>query len=210
MKAPRPCAPVLASERLVLRLAEAPDARALFALYSDRKLMRYWNHDAWTMVEQADRAIAEARLEYARGASMHYVIEQRASRAVIGSCALYDIGQYEGDGYGYGAMLGYLLSPREWGKGYLTEAMLEFLDHVFLDRGLHTVRAQVHPENTASASLLAKLGFLPETGAGACWTVAGASCRPRSFVLRCACWIVGCNCGASAADATMAPHRTQR
>lgn len=172
-------AAVLSSERLLLRPVEARDARALFALYSDRDIMRFWSHEAWTMLEQAEAAIGAARLESANGESLQYVIVQRSSHTVIGSCALYGIAR----GEEHSALLGYLLSQEEWGKGYLTEAMRRFLGHAFRALDFDCIRAQVHPDNTASASLLAKLGFLPEHWEGEAWTVAGKICHPRAFRL---------------------------
>lgn len=195
MTAPARGAAVLSSERLVLRLVEGRDAHALFALYSDRDIMRYWNHEAWTTPAQAEIAIDEARIEHAAGASLHYVIEQRVSGAVIGSCALYDIGSDRGSNRGNGAgeetcaLLGYMLAQQVWGLGYLSEAMQVFLDHAFLERGIDCVRAQVHPQNAASARLLAKLGFVPEQYEGRAWTVAGKTCQPYGFCLRRRGWL---------------------
>lgn len=199
MTPPARAAAVLSSERLVLRLVEARDAAALFALYSNPDIMRYWSHEAWTTPAQAEIAIDEARTEHAAGASLHYVIEQRVSGAVIGSCALYEIGRERGrerrsdsaNGAGgeTSALLGYMLARQVWGLGYLSEAMRAFLDHAFLVRGIDCVRAQVHPRNVASARLLAKLGFLPEQYEGRAWNVAGTSSLPCGFCLRRRGWL---------------------
>ena len=175
---------VLASERLRLRVLEARDAPALFDLYSDPDVMRYWNHAAWTCLAQADLAIDNARAEYARGATIHCAIEQRSTGTIIGSCALYDFACHDNS-----AQLGYLLSPRHWGQGYLSEAMEQFLNFAFRQLRLERLRAQVHPENTASAGLLGKLGFLSQGWTGENWIVAGRTLQTQSYLLLRSGWL---------------------
>lgn len=58
------------------------------------------------------------------------------------------------------AELGWIvITPGEQGNGYATEAGRLCLDHVFDDRGLHKVWAQVNADNTASIQLFETLGF---------------------------------------------------
>lgn len=184
MKPPQLSSVVLSSERLKLRLVEERDARALFSLYSDRDVMRYWNHEAWTTLAQAEIAINEARSEYSNGDSIHYVIEQLSSQTVVGSCALYSFVRNENC-----ASLGYLLSRSQWGKGYLTEAMEKFLSHAFLGLKLERVCAQINPDNTASARLLDKLGFLRQGCKGENWIVAGKTCQTHSYIMHRRRWL---------------------
>lgn len=175
---------VLLASRVKLRLMEDRDALALFQLYSDTDVMQYWSHAAWSQLAQAELAIKEARAEYGAGVSIHYVIELLSSGEVIGSCALYAFGRAEGN-----ASLGYLLAKSHWGKGYLSEAMWKFLDHAFGDRKLDLVRANINPDNAASAKALHRLGFLREGPGRENWVVEGRECPTHAFVMHRHRWL---------------------
>lgn len=177
---------ILATRRTRLRLAEPADAQQLFALYADREVMRYWNHAAWTLIDQAVDAINEARWEYTEGTSMHYVIEHVADGTVIGSCALYAMV----DG-GRRASLGYLLSRAYWRQGYFQEAIPRFLDHAFTVLGIDTIDADVHPANIASAHALSRLGFRPAGCRRGHWIVDGKRCDVHAYRLQRHSWTGG-------------------
>lgn len=168
----------LLGRRINLRWMEERDAAALFELYSDPEVMRYWNHAPWTTVAQAGMAIAEARADYATGASLHCAIEHTSTGRLIGSCALYDhLAQHRC------ASLGYLLSRAHWGQGYLSEAMRLLLDHGFGQLGLNRVEAEVASCNAASYRALEKLGFRLEGCMRERWIVDGRTCDTQAYGL---------------------------
>lgn len=167
---------VLIGKRIRLRLIEERDAPQLFELYSDQEVMRYWNHAPWTTLDQADRAIHEARSEHASGVSLHYVIEQLSTKKVIGSCALYSFTQENRR-----AALGYLLCQSCWGQGYLSEAMRIFIDYAFAELELESIYADVNPDNVASAKALNRLGFQHDRYRRESWIVAGEKCDTDSY-----------------------------
>lgn len=169
---------VLICKRVRLRLIEERDTSALFALYSDPDVMRYWSHSPWTTPQQADRAVEEARSEHASGISLHYVIEHLSTQKVIGSCALYAVDQENRC-----AALGYLLAKSYWGQGYLSEAMQRFLDYAFMQLTLDRIHADIHPGNAASAKALTKLRFRQDRDRRTSWLVGGARCATASYSL---------------------------
>ena len=57
--------------------------------------------------------------------------------------------------------LGYWLGRAHWGQGLATEALRRLLRHLFADLGYVSAWAAVHPDNQASARVLAKVGFTP-------------------------------------------------
>ncbi|WP_167238197.1 GNAT family N-acetyltransferase [Massilia genomosp. 1] len=175
---------VLTGKRVRLRLIEERDAPALFDLYSDQDVMRYWNHAPWTRPEQADRAVEEARSEHASGISVHYVIEHLSTKKVIGSCALYAVEQKTRC-----AALGYLLAKSCWGQGYLSEAMQRFLDYAFMQLTLASIHADIHSGNAASATALLRLGFRHDRDRRASWIVGGAQCAIASYRLTRRDWL---------------------
>jgi [ribosomal protein S5]-alanine N-acetyltransferase len=60
------------------------------------------------------------------------------------------------------AELGYALKPHFWGKGYMKEVLFEVLRFGLDQLGLHSLEANVNPENIASVRLLESVGFLKE------------------------------------------------
>lgn len=59
-------------------------------------------------------------------------------------------------------MLGYAMSQRCWGHGYMTEGAQVLLAHGFDQLGLSLVSAYCYPENVRSARVLEKCGFRDE------------------------------------------------
>jgi ribosomal-protein-alanine N-acetyltransferase len=159
---------VLPGQRVQLRRLDRRDAPALFALYSDREVMRYWNHAPWTSIDQADLAIDDARADYFSGASLHCAIALRDTGALIGSCALYGFSRQNRC-----ASVGYMLAKQHWGHGYVREAMRLLLDHGFQECGLNRVEAEVSLQNTGSCLALARLGFEWEGSMRERWIVDG-------------------------------------
>lgn len=159
---------LLTGERIRLRRFEDRDAPALFALYADTDVMRYWNHAPWRSLDQAVDAIAEARADYSSGASLHCAIELRATGALIGCCALYAF-----DGQHHSASVGYMLGREHWGRGYVGEALRLLLDFGFDACGLNRVEAEVSRDNTGSRAALVRLGFLHEGRMRERWIVDG-------------------------------------
>lgn len=158
----------LATERLLLRPLRAADADALFAIFSDTTVMRYWSSTAWTERQQAVDYIAKAKLGLASGAMLRLGIEAAAAGVLVGQAALYAFNPPNRR-----CEIGYALGREHWGKGYLGEALTALLDHGFTALHLHRVEADIDPANTASAKALARLGFQREGLLRERWMVGG-------------------------------------
>lgn len=154
--------------RVTLRRLDNRDAEALFALYSDADVMRYWNHAPWTSVSEARLAIAEACADYVTGASLHCAIEHKATGQLVGSCALYARARQNRC-----ASIGYMLSKDHQGHGYLGEAMQLLLAHAFFAWNLNRLEAEVNRYNAGSCRALERMGFHREGIMRERWIVAG-------------------------------------
>ena len=62
----------------------------------------------------------------------------------------------------YRAEIGYALLPGYWQKEYMAEAARCVIDCGFYSLGIHSIEANVNPENEASIRLLEKMGFTRE------------------------------------------------
>lgn len=66
------------------------------------------------------------------------------------------------DVYRYNAELGYWLSERYWGKGYMTDAVSVMVEYAFTRRRWLRIFAAVYEHNYSSMRVLEKCGFIKE------------------------------------------------
>ena len=159
---------VLQTERLLLRPLAASDAGALFAIFSDRQVTRYWSSAAWDSQTTAEDYIAKDIKALRRGEHLRLGIEVRATTELVGMCTLYAfMNQCRR------AEIGYAMSSVYWGCGYMHEALLRLLDYGFAELDLHRVEADVDPRHLASVRCLDRLGFRKEGHLRERWIVDG-------------------------------------
>lgn len=168
----------IATQRLLLRPLVAADADALFAVFSDPEVMRYWSSQAWTGIGQADKYIAAAQDGLASGAALRLGIEVAASGQLVGQMALYSF-----DRQNRRCDVGYALGRAHWGKGYLGEALAAMLAYGFGALDLNRVEADIDPRNAASARALERLGFRHEGLMRERWIVGGEICDTAFYGL---------------------------
>jgi len=158
----------LTTERLLLRPQRDDDAAALFTVFADREVTRYWSTPPWPSIEHAQRLIARENEAMAAGKSIRLAITRRGDPALIGTCTLF--------AWVPGcrrAEVGYALARPVWGQGFMHEALTALLDHGFTAMDLHRVEADIDPRNTASARSLERLGFTREGLLRERWIVDG-------------------------------------
>jgi RimJ/RimL family protein N-acetyltransferase len=168
----------LATERLVLRPLAAADAGALFEVFSDPEVMRYWSSAPWTELEQADEYIANAAQGIEDETMLRLGIEIAATGQLIGQAALYSFNQQNRR-----CDVGYALGRAHWGRGYLGEALEALLSHGFSALDLNRVEADIDPRNEPSARALLRLGFRQEGLMRERWIVNGEICDTAFYGL---------------------------
>lgn len=163
-----PALPVLESDRLRLRLRplRAGDADALYALYSDPEVARFWSFPAWTRREQAEAWLAE-RLPLGPPSVYAWALAT-PDDVLAGTTALFALA-----GPMHRAELGYSLRRELQGRGLATEAVRMALGFAFGRLGLERIEADVDPRNLASCRLLERLGFRREGLLRNRWRVGG-------------------------------------
>ncbi|MEJ7598918.1 MAG: GNAT family protein [Kofleriaceae bacterium] len=156
--------PTLDGDRIRIRPHRTSDRDALFGLYSDPALMRYWGFPPWTEVAQADAYLAPLL-----DGPAHYpwAIARRDDDVLVGTATLFAIRLDQ-----LRAELGYLLAAAEQGKGLAAEATRLVLRFAFEQLGLERIEADVDPRNLPSCRLLERLGFQREGLLRARWRVA--------------------------------------
>jgi len=157
----------LETPRLRLRPLQSADAEALFAIFSDPRVMRYWSTPPWTDLQSAHDLIEQDLKGLAAGEHLRLGIETKAEGRLIGHSSLFAFSEQCKR-----AEVGYGLAFSAWGHGYMSEAVRALLDYSFTELGLNRVEADIDPRNTASAKLLERLGFTQEGYLRERWIVA--------------------------------------
>ena len=146
----------LRTDRLVLRPLRETDAEALFAIFSDARVMRYWSTPPWTSLQPAQDMIAADLAQTTRD-HLRLGIELAESGLFLGTCSLFSI-----NCTCRRAEVGYGLGSFAWGQGYMHEALRTLLDFGFGELDLNRIEADIDPRNGASARTLERLGFTRE------------------------------------------------
>lgn len=165
-----PPLPTLESTRLRLRPYLDSDVTALFALYGDPEVTRYWSHPAWTDPAQAHLYLS-LRKDEATSFVHAWAIADRESNELMGALTFFSI-----SGTHARAEVGYSLLSKLQGRGFGTEALNAALKYGFDTLNLYRIEADVDPRNTGSLKLLEKLGFQREGFLRQRWRVNGEVC----------------------------------
>jgi len=159
---------VIHTRRLLLRPLRQGDADALFAVFGDPEVMRYWSTPPWA---DAGPGAAMVALDQASGPDADWLrlgLVRRADDRLLGTCTLFDH-----QAHSRRCELGYALARQAWGQGLMHEALTALLDHGFGTWNLNRVEADIDPRNRASARTLERLGFRPEGLLRERWIVGG-------------------------------------
>jgi [ribosomal protein S5]-alanine N-acetyltransferase len=150
--------PQLTTQRLCLRCMSPADAPAVFDMRSSPAVMQYIDRPLAVTVAEAEMLVQNILLGIEQNESITWAIALAENPALlIGS-----IGFWRMEKEHYRAEIGYMLHPAYWSKGYVTEAIDAVLKYGFEQMGLHSVEANINPENRASAVVLEKTGFVQE------------------------------------------------
>ena len=149
--------PPFASARLIIRLPKKTDATRLTELLSDPGVVTflanvpfpYRQEDVITFIDSANGdgnfPIGDA-----------FVIENPGDNKVVGCIGVRREDLPDGT---TASEIGYWIGRDSWGHGYATEAVEALLTYCFDGLALDRVTASVDAENTASRSVLEKVGF---------------------------------------------------
>ena len=160
--------PTINADRVCLRWVTEKDVDALFRIFSDREVMRYWATPPLADRAAAVELLQEIQAGFHRQQMMKWGVARRSDDALIGTVTLFNLDQNN-----HRAELGYGLDRAQWGKGYMQEALETLLTYAFNDLGLHRLEADVDPRNLASIKSVERLGFQREGFLRERWNVGG-------------------------------------
>lgn len=143
--------------RLTLRLLTEADLPALYDIFSNPEVMRYWSYPPWTDKSQAQQMLKDVQAGYDTGNALQLGIERRADQALVGTCTLFQFHVASRR-----AEIGYALGRPYWKLGYMHETLQALLHYAFQTLNLNRLEVDIDPRNLASANVLERLGFQKE------------------------------------------------
>lgn len=161
--------PTLGAVRVRLRWLRQQDADALFAIYSDPEVTRYWSTPPMRHKAEARQLVREVHEEHLAGLLHEWGLADAGTDRVIGTCTLFHL-----DRDNRRAEVGFALGRPWWGQGLMAEGLTTLLDFCFEGLELRRLEADVDPHNRASIRLLERLGFRCEGLLRERWNVGGA------------------------------------
>lgn len=186
--------PTLTTQRLRIRWLTPDDVPALYAIFRDPEVTRYWSQPPMRDEAAAEQMLVSVREFLEAGTLYQWGIERQDANGVIGTCTLAAI-----DLRNQRAELGYALHRDHWGCGYATEALTRLLAWGFTTLRLNRVEADVDPNNERSIRVLERLGFLREGFLRERWIVNGLIQDTAMFGLLRREWTGGDDAGPAAA-----------
>ena len=158
----------ITTKRLTLRFLSEADVPALYDMFSNPEVMRYWSRPPWTDKSQAQEMLVSTKEGYRTGGALQLGIERNDDHKLVGLCNLhyFDIPSRR-------AEIGYVLDRPYWGSGYMHEALQALLQYAFITLDLNRLEADIDPRNLASARTLERLGFQKEGHLRERWIVDG-------------------------------------
>lgn len=138
-----------------LRWLTEADVPALFGIFGDEEVTRYWGFAVLPDEKATAALLLEIVLGFRERTLFQWGVE--AEGRIVGTCTL---ARFDADNRR--AELGYALGRAYWGKGYMAKALPALLVFAFEQLNLHRVFADTDPRNVPSIRVLERLGFRRE------------------------------------------------
>lgn len=148
----------LESERFYLRDFQERDWKAVHEYAAQEIVSQYqpWGpnspEDSKAFVNEV---LAEAKKDPRTRFVFAVVLKDNGKMVGAGEVNVRDIANKAGE-------ISYILNPAFWGQGIATETAKLLLQYGFSDLSLHRIYAKCDPRNTASRTVLEKIGMLKE------------------------------------------------
>jgi ribosomal-protein-alanine N-acetyltransferase len=149
--------PDLKTERLNLRELKDTDKTEIFALRSSESVMKFIARPRMEAMDEAQRLINRLNGGIANNEWIFWGITLKGEKKIIGTACIWNISEKD-----MRAEIGYDLMPEFQGKGLMQEAVQAVLDYGFNTLNLHSMEANINPDNAASIKLIAKHNFIRE------------------------------------------------
>ncbi len=149
--------PECESDRLIYREFNKNDACDLLLIRSDAQVMEFMDSPEYENIQDAEKAIIENQNLFKERQGINWAIIEKSTDELIGYFGFWRLVKRH-----CRAEIGFALKPQFWGKGIMKETMNRLINFGFSELNLHSIEANVNPENEKSERLLVKFGFKKE------------------------------------------------
>ena len=149
--------PELTTERLLLRKMKESDAEEIFLLRSNEEAMKYIDRPRATSLQDGLDLIRRDIDSITASNGISWAITRTNEAKLIGTLGFWRMTKEH-----FRAEIGYMLHPLYHGKGIMHEAIGAAIHFGFHVMNLHSIEADVNPDNIASIKLLEKNNFIRE------------------------------------------------
>jgi len=149
--------PEFESKNLLFRKLTTEDSRDIFFIRSNDEVMRFLDTTRHITIEDSLKMLVTVEESYKNKTGINWAIIEKLSGTFIGYFGFWRIIPEH-----CRAEIGYALKPEFWGKGIMTETLITMIKFGFKGLRLHSIEANVNPDNIASIRVLEKTGFRKE------------------------------------------------
>ena len=150
--------PTIETERLLLRSLSMDDLQQLYLLRTNEKVYTHLNKATDESIQATKAKIEEILDLQEKNDAIFWVITIKANpQKMIGN-----IGYWRMQKDHYRSEVGYILHPDHWQKGIMKEALNAVIKYGFEEMKLHSIEANINPDNLPSGALLESCGFIQE------------------------------------------------
>ena len=148
----------LHTPRLTLRKTRLSDAHHMYHNWtSDPEVAQYLTWEVHESLEVTQALLASWEEKNNDPTYYHWAITLNGSEEIIGTLGAVSLNERH-----QSAELGYCLTRKHWGQGYITEAVGAIVDHLLNTVGLQRIVARHNPNNPASGRVMEKCGMAYE------------------------------------------------
>ena len=145
---------ILETQRLILRAWQKSEAKRLFEICRDAKVMKHIGKGKpYKTIEDAEKFLNWAEKYQEKMGFCRWAVTRKPSGEIIGSCGFVRLSETKE------IELGYLFERKFWGQGFATEAAGGCLKYGFENLGFREIIALTDLQHTASQNVLEKIGF---------------------------------------------------
>ncbi|GAC1381053.1 MAG: GNAT family N-acetyltransferase [Ginsengibacter sp.] len=149
--------PVLETERLKLRRMNTGDLEQLFKIRSDEENMKYISRPLAKTMQDVVDLLGRTDEAFNNQDGINWAITSKEKDLMMGSIGFYRMKKEH-----FRAEVGYQIHKDFQMKGIMYEALKRVIDYGFQEMKLHTIEADINPDNIASIKLIEKGGFVKE------------------------------------------------
>jgi [ribosomal protein S5]-alanine N-acetyltransferase len=146
--------PILETPRTILRKINVNDIQDIFVYCSDEEVSKHTTWDVHKKIEDTDGFVNFVIDRYNNCQLSPWGIQDKITGKIIGTC---DFVKWDIDNCR--AEIGYALSRKYWGQGYMTECVKKLIEFGFKNMNLIRIEARCVLDNIGSSKVMERSGM---------------------------------------------------